>query len=78
MKKVPGLGVRFIVAVDEAMTLISREPELFQKVHRSLRRVLVRRFPYGIFYIVEPNAIAVLAVMHTARHPSKWKKSGRV
>ena len=30
-----------------------------------------RRFPYGIVYIVEEEAIAVLAVCHLAREPAR-------
>lgn len=76
-ERMPGLGAQFIVAVDEAMMLVSREPEIFQKVYRSLRRALIHRFPYGIFYTIEPNGIVVYAVMHTARQPSKWKQRAK-
>lgn len=69
-----GLGAQFLGAIDEALLLASREPEIFQRIHRSVRRALVHRFPYGIFYTIEPNEIVILAVMHTARHPSKWKQ----
>ena len=73
-EQMPGLGTQFISSVDEAMFLIAREPEIFTKVHRSLRRALIHRFPYGIFYTVEPGDIVVHAVMHTARHSAKWKQ----
>jgi len=76
-ERMPGLGAQFLAAVDEAILLVSREPELFQKVYRSLRRALIHRFPYGIFYKFESNSIVVLAVMHTARQPSKWKLRAR-
>jgi toxin ParE1/3/4 len=69
-----GLGEQFLGAIEEALLLVSREPQIFQKVHRSVRRTLIRRFPYGIFYTIEPGRIVVLAVMHTARHPDKWKQ----
>ncbi len=69
-----GLGAQFLGAIDEALLLASREPEIFQRVHLSVRRALIHRFPYGIFYTIEPGRIVVLAVMHTARHPSKWKQ----
>jgi len=34
---------------------------------------LAKRFPYGIFYVVEPQRIVVLAVLHTARDPQVWQ-----
>jgi plasmid stabilization system protein ParE len=76
-ERLNGLGEQFIAAVDEGMLLVSREPEIFQKVYRSLRRALIHRFPYGIFYTIEPSGIVVLAVMHTSRLPSKWKQRAK-
>ncbi len=72
-----GLGTQFINAVDETMSLVSTEPEIFQKVYRTLRRALIQRFPYGIFYTIGPGSIVILAVMHTARQPSKWKQRAK-
>lgn len=39
-----------------------------------VRRVLVERFPYCIFYVVEPERLVVLAVLHVARDPDLWPK----
>ena len=60
----PGLGKEFIRMVNTGMASIARQPEGFPTIHRSLRRVLVRRFPYAIFYRVEPHAVRVVAVLH--------------
>jgi plasmid stabilization system protein ParE len=38
-----------------------------------LRRTLIRRFPYQIFFILEKNRIVVLAVFHTKRRPKRWQ-----
>ena len=73
-ERLSGLGAEFLDAIEEALLLASRDPEIFQRVHRSMRRALIHRFPYGIFYTIEPGRMVVLAVMHTARHPSKWKQ----
>jgi len=76
-EQVRGLGSDFVTALDETLSLVAREPEIFQRVHRTVRRALLHRFPYGVFYVVESRRVVVLAVMHTARHPSKWTKRGR-
>jgi toxin ParE1/3/4 len=60
-----------------SMTLIFRRiqanPNQYPVVHRNVRRALVRRFPYGVFYVVEGQRIVVLAVFHGSRDPSQWK-----
>ena len=68
-----GLGADFLLCIEEALEKISRDPEAYPVVHKDVRRTLIRRFPYGIFYIVEEQNIAVLAVFHGRRDPKQWQ-----
>lgn len=68
-----GLGAGLLLCVEEALEKISRDPEVYPVVHKDVRRTLIRRFPYGIFYIVEEQNIAVLAVFHGRRDPKQWQ-----
>ena len=72
--KSKGLGADFIRCIDAALSLIQRSPELYAQVHKNIRRALIRRFPYGIFYIAEVDKIIVLAVLHVKRNPKHWQK----
>jgi plasmid stabilization system protein ParE len=69
----PDLGMRFALAVEAAVEVITRSPPAFQIVHSEIRRVGVRRFPYGLFYKVESNRVVVIACMHGKRSPKRWK-----
>jgi toxin ParE1/3/4 len=71
--KVTGLGSEFLLAIDAALSSIQRTPDLYQVVYKNLRRALIRRFPFGIFYLVEESRIVVIAVMHARRHPDTWR-----
>ena len=71
--KVTALGSEFLLAIDAALSSIQRTPELYQVVYKNLRRALIRRFPYGIFYLVEETRIVVIAVMHARRDPGTWR-----
>lgn len=62
----PGLGKDFVRMVDVAFAGIARKPLLFPTIHRGLRRVLLRRFPYAVYYRVDADAVRVIAVLHTA------------
>jgi hypothetical protein len=44
------------------------------KIFRNLRRGLVRRFPYAVFYEYENNVVNVYCVFHTSRDPNKWRE----
>ncbi len=72
-KQVDGLGSEFLLCVDACIRSIARSPKIHQKVHKNIRRALVRRFPYGIFFIEESGHINVLAVFHARRDPTIWQ-----
>ena len=67
-----GLGEQFLSAVNSAFDAIERYPEIFARVHGEVRRALVSRFPYAVFYRVESRRVVVLTVLHTARDPKLW------
>ncbi len=68
-----GLGSDFIVSLEEGMAKIIEGPERYPVVHRNVRRLLIRRFPYGIFYTIDQNLVVILAVFHGHRDPTAWK-----
>ncbi len=72
--QVQGLGDDFLAEVDRALAIVAEFPEKCALIHKQARRALVRRFPYGVFYVVEPNEVVVLAVLHLARDPELWKE----
>ena len=67
------LGRQFLSEVQLAMEWLAEHPRSAPVVFRGVRRMLVRRFPFGIFYKVEDSRIIVVAVMHASRHPHRWK-----
>jgi toxin ParE1/3/4 len=69
-----GLGNEFLLALEAKFNSIQRNPDYFQTVHKKIRRALTKRFPYGIYYIVEDDTVYVLAILHTRRSPAIWKK----
>lgn len=71
----PGLGLELLSEVHSGIARAIVSPESFSRVRRNptIRRVLTRRFPYRIFFIVRPDAIVVFAILHAARHDRVWK-----
>ena len=67
------LGDQFLQALDQCLEAIQRNPQAFTKVHGEIRRALLRRFPYCVFYIVEAPDIVVLACLHGHRDPKVWQ-----
>src|SRR5438045_7597171 len=73
----PELEHDFIRRVDDAIELARERPMAFQVVHRTFRRVLIRRFPYALFYHVVEARVVVVAVLHQARDPESVKRRRR-
>jgi len=67
-----GLGGRFLGLVDETLERIARDPFAWSTADEDVRRCLMRIFPFGIFYTIEPKFILILAVAHLAREPGYW------
>ena len=63
----PGVGLEFLRCIDAALAGIRRQPEMHPVYLEEIRRALVRRFPYGIYYVAEENTAVVLSVTHLAR-----------
>jgi plasmid stabilization system protein ParE len=62
----------FLVEVDHAMAEIENDPERFPVVHGRLRRMLLQRFPYGVYFKVYAKTVSVVGVIHGHRHPDLW------
>lgn len=68
-----GLGLDFRSEIERALQAAVESPNRYPQVHRHVRCIRVRRFPYSIFFLVEPNRLVVLAVFHVRRDPLVWK-----
>jgi plasmid stabilization system protein ParE len=67
------LDQEFMESIDDALSRIVRNPLLYPIVYRTLRRTVVRRFPFAVFYEVTADEIQVIAVFHSRRDPEVWK-----
>jgi hypothetical protein len=69
-----GLGEEFMAAVGALLTRIDATPEQFPVVYDAVRRGLVRRFPYAVFFCEEDGDRLVLGVVHQAMNPRRWPR----
>jgi toxin ParE1/3/4 len=70
-----GLGRRFRVAVDAVIERMSYNLRQFPVVHKSIRRALLRRFPYALMFVIEADdTLIVIACFHGSRDPENWQK----
>ncbi|MFI4860899.1 MAG: type II toxin-antitoxin system RelE/ParE family toxin [Phycisphaerales bacterium JB063] len=68
-----GLGEEFLLSMDAAVASIRDLQQQHPIVYRNTHRTLLRRFPYALFYLVNREQIAVIAVMHQRQDPELWQ-----
>jgi plasmid stabilization system protein ParE len=71
--QVPGLGTELIVEIDRSVRLVAQYPDAAADLGDGIRRILVNRFPYGIWYAVEGDTIVVYAIAHLHRKPRRYR-----
>jgi len=69
-----GLGRSFREAIDALAQRMSGNPRQFPILFGNIRRALLRRFPYSLFFVVEDQDLIVIACFHASRDPSYWQK----
>jgi toxin ParE1/3/4 len=71
--KKPGLGVDFVARVQRVFDRIAANPLMHGVVFADIRKAVVTRFPYCVFYRPETTRVEVIAVFHSRRDPSIWQ-----
>lgn len=74
-RKRAGLGVELVMVVDAALESIARDPFTSApwRSDRTYRMKVLDRFPFLIFFEVEPNRILIHAIAHARRRPGYWQ-----
>lgn len=68
----PGLGKRFLEDIDTKFSFLETSPFSSSILYKNTRRLLLKRFPYSLFYQIEEKQIVVLSCLHTRRNPIQW------
>jgi len=71
-----GLGDSFVGALERTVELLASLPEAFPEIAMGVRRALLRRFPYALYYSLADGGIDVIACLHTRQSPSRWHRQG--
>ena len=64
---------RFLAELDSIFDRISQNPAQFPVEVDPIQRALLHKFPFSVFFIVEGDLAAVVAVLHQRRRPVNWK-----
>jgi toxin ParE1/3/4 len=66
-----GLGFEFLDCLENALKSVIDNPTLYQNHYLNFKGCVIRRFPFTIFYSIEPNEIIVHSVFDNRQNPQK-------
>ena len=72
-----GLGDDLGGVIGLAIDRIREFPDAYPEVLPAVRRAVLARFPYSLFYRRRPStpdAVEILAVFHHRRDPATWRR----
>ena len=70
------LGIEFLLDIQQSINRALHNPKAFLCIRKNpeVRRVLTRRFPYRVFFILAEDVLVVFAVLHAARNERIWRQ----
>ncbi len=63
------LGERFFEHIKESMDRLIESPLLYPQITPDLRRIVLHKFPYSIYYALLDDTIIIVSVAHQHRKP---------
>jgi plasmid stabilization system protein ParE len=67
------LSQSFLAEFEHTVQLLLQHPRLGVVWRHGKRRLVTRRFPFGVIYTIASDHIRILAVAHHSRRPSYWR-----
>jgi plasmid stabilization system protein ParE len=69
-----GLGELFAAELFELISRIAESPLQFPSIGPLVRRGLLPKFPYAVYFLVENAETVIIAVLHQRRDPAVWRR----
>ncbi len=63
----PGLGTQFIDEIERLIRSLPENALLYAARFGTARRAMTRRFPYAVHFLIEPDCVVILRVLHMRR-----------
>lgn len=67
------LGNEVIAEFERCIALLRVHPRLGAAWRGKFRRLPLRRFPYNVVYVLNGDALRIVALAHQRRRPGYWR-----
>lgn len=56
------------------ISAVEERPLIYPRITGEVRRALMSRFSYAIYFTADDETMLVYAIVHQARHEDRWKR----
>ncbi len=63
----------FYKQVDNSFNKISKNPHAYPQAYKKVRKLVIKRFPFIIYYQIKQVVVRIVAIFHASRNPEIWK-----
>lgn len=70
----PKVADTFFKQINLGFENIKQTPISFPVTHKDVRKYVVKKFPFAIYYRIVDKTIKIIAIFHTSRHPEIWNE----
>lgn len=70
----PKVADTFYREINLAFENIKQNPNSFPTVYKDVRKYVIKKFPFVIYYRIVDEIIQVIAIFHTSRSPEIWNE----
>ena len=64
----------FFKRIDSELENIKQNPDSFPIAYKDVKKYVVKKFPFVIYYRIVETVIQVIAIFHTSRNPEIWNE----
>lgn len=66
-----GLGDEFAIMFNANFDRIIKNPNQFPIEYRNIKKALMERFPFIVFFVIDESTCYVLGIFHSSRNPDE-------
>ena len=70
----PKVANAFFKKINVSFEDIKQNPFAFPVAYKNVRKYVVKKFPFVIYYQIVNSSIKVIAIFHTSRNPQIWNE----
>lgn len=56
-----------------ARSVVGGRHHVLPHVYKNIRRALLYRFPYSLFFVLDGETVLIIACFHASRNPDRWQ-----